>query len=48
MIMDISKFFALNRLKKNFDKKHTKLLIYAGISMILIGIAFILTISLFI
>lgn len=48
MIMDISKFFDLKSLKKNFDKKHTKLLIYAGISMILIGIAFILTISLFI
>ncbi len=46
--MGISKFFDFNNLKKNLDKKHTKLLIYAGISMILIGLAFILAISLLI
>lgn len=45
--MDFSRFFGeFNSLKKNLDKRrYTKLLVYAGISMILIGIVFIIVIS---
>jgi hypothetical protein len=44
--MDISKFLGeFTDFKKNFDKKYTRVLLYAGMSMILIGSVFIAVIS---